>query len=693
MHTNASNRLSRSLALCGRSAWLAVWAFLFTALAGHALVLTAEEQQLANLLTTASGQTRNKAAMHPDDRLIAVARARAADMARRHYVSHVNPDGIGPNYLVRQTGYMLPAWWPTDKAANYIESLGVGYTSASETWSALMASSQHRSHLLAQDSFYRDQTSYGIGHYYDASSPYRHYWVIITAPPSDVPTLTMAAPASGVKVTTASVLARGSVSGAEVYAHLQYRLDTPGAQGVWTELPLPAGKSIGAWSVTVSGLQPGVNTIRVRTLNDSGGTAKEIARSVKLVIVKPLTSSVDGMGSLSPGFLGTTNRELGALIAIRATPAAGFIFDHWDGLPDAPGRDTYKAAQTFVMAEGLAITAHFIASPYIALASAFRGLIESPEATHERSGQFVLTLTKGGGFSGTITFGGHRYAVKGLLNSLGTATMRVPRTGLAPLDLSLQLDVTGADPTLHGVLNDGVGDIEFGAGRNQSDPALAGRYNVGIAPDAADAATPQGYGYAMIALAADGTARITGALANGAPFTTSTHYAGEHLAFYKTMYLGRGSLSGSLALNTATAGGTVHFHKPAWKSARYYASAFTTVNEVGGSRYTAPTDAAPCVQFAPDSTAGALALEAGDLPTTVEQSFTLGAGSSVQLAGLPAGWKLNIHPATGRYTGKFVHASGSVRAFSGVVSQQDRVGWGFFLGTTESGTATLGAAQ
>lgn len=681
-----SNRRTRTTALSG---WLALWLFLFTTLAGRATTLTAEEQQIANYLTTASGQTRDKAAMHTDDRLIAVARARAQDMARRNYVSHVNPDGNGPNYLVRATGYTLPAWWGTDRAANYVESLGVGYTTASETWTALMASPHHRAHLLAEDAFFRDQTSYGVGHYFDAGSTYKHYWVIITAPPSDLPTLTITAPVEGGKLTTFSVLAKGRVSGDGIYAHLQYRLDTPAGTGVWKELALPAGKATGAWSVNLTGLIPGTHTLRARTLKTDGSTAKEVASTFRYIVVTPLKVSVDGPGKVSDGFLGTHSREVGALLSIRATAAADFIFDQWEGLPDTPGLDVYKAAQTFAMADGLALTAHFIASPFTALASAFRGLITAPDAAHARSGELLATLTKGGGFSGVIYFGGHRYAIKGLLNSLGDATVNVPRPGLSTLALTLHLDVTGADPTLHGVLNDGLGDLAIAADHNATDPALAGRYNVGIAPDATAAATPQGYGYAMISVSAGGTATLTGTLANGAVFTTSTHTTAGHLVFYKTLYTGSGALSGELTLDAATATGTVHFHKPARPTALYYASAFSTANETVGTRYTAPLGSAPCVEFAPGSTAGSVALEAGDLPATVEQTFTLGTSSSVQI---PVGWKLKINPATGRYTGKFLHPSGTQRSFSGVLSQQDRVGWGFFLGTTESGTATLGAA-
>lgn len=52
-----------------------------------------------------------------------VARARAKDMADRGYFAHVNPDGNAANYLLKQAGYVLPTWWPTDRDLNYVESI------------------------------------------------------------------------------------------------------------------------------------------------------------------------------------------------------------------------------------------------------------------------------------------------------------------------------------------------------------------------------------------------------------------------------------------------------------------------------------------------------------------------------------------------------------------------------------------
>ena len=152
--------------------------------ASRATELSADEQQLAAHLTGDRGQRRNSPRMRLDPILTAVARARAEDMAVRRYFAHVNPDGLGPNALVRAAGYALPSSWGGGRSQNTIESIGAGYATAEQAWEGWMNSPSHRTHLLASSSFYRDQVNFGIGSYSDPSSPFRRYWVIITAPPS-----------------------------------------------------------------------------------------------------------------------------------------------------------------------------------------------------------------------------------------------------------------------------------------------------------------------------------------------------------------------------------------------------------------------------------------------------------------------------------------------------------------------------
>jgi uncharacterized protein YkwD len=143
--------------------------------------LNSQEQEIANFAINHPDQGRPF--MSCDPILAQVARARAVDMGTRNYFSHTNPDGYGPNYLVRQAGYVLPSWYGSADNANNIESIAAGYPTAAAAWAGWLNSAGHRTHVLAEDSFWADQTSYGIGYAYVPNSTYKHYWVFISAPP------------------------------------------------------------------------------------------------------------------------------------------------------------------------------------------------------------------------------------------------------------------------------------------------------------------------------------------------------------------------------------------------------------------------------------------------------------------------------------------------------------------------------
>lgn len=143
--------------------------------------LNAQEQQIARFLFQSPQQQRLALTCHP--LLARVARERAQDMAQRDYFGHTNPDGFGPNYLVRQTGYRLPAYYNPAPEANNIESIGGGYTTSEEAWQGWMNSPGHRTHLLGLHPFYAEQIEYGIGYAYAPASSWGHYWVVITAKP------------------------------------------------------------------------------------------------------------------------------------------------------------------------------------------------------------------------------------------------------------------------------------------------------------------------------------------------------------------------------------------------------------------------------------------------------------------------------------------------------------------------------
>jgi len=136
--------------------------------------LNTQEQQIETLFRNDSEQHRQNPTRN--DILAQVARARAQDMAQRNYFSHTNPDGHQPNFMVEEAGYSLPDCYPDN--SNNIESIGLNYTAAVDSWQAWKDSPAHRVHVLGEDPFYADQTDYGIGYAENATSK---YWVLITA--------------------------------------------------------------------------------------------------------------------------------------------------------------------------------------------------------------------------------------------------------------------------------------------------------------------------------------------------------------------------------------------------------------------------------------------------------------------------------------------------------------------------------
>ncbi len=109
------------------------------------------------------------------------ANRKAEDMGKRSYFSHTDPDGFGPNFRVREAGYPLPSLYANAPTSNNIESIGGGFDSVDKIFTAWLNSRTHKEHMLGLTEFYAAQVEFGIGHYYDANSVFKHYWVLITA--------------------------------------------------------------------------------------------------------------------------------------------------------------------------------------------------------------------------------------------------------------------------------------------------------------------------------------------------------------------------------------------------------------------------------------------------------------------------------------------------------------------------------
>ena len=138
--------------------------------------LTPEAKSLAELVINDPLQTRP--ALICNKLLSRVADAKAKEMAELGRVSHIGRSAA--NRRLIEGGYKLAAIYPR-MFENNVEAIAGGIKDPGETWEAFKESLGHRTHLLAENEFYRIQNEIGVGFYKDLNSPHIYYWVIFIA--------------------------------------------------------------------------------------------------------------------------------------------------------------------------------------------------------------------------------------------------------------------------------------------------------------------------------------------------------------------------------------------------------------------------------------------------------------------------------------------------------------------------------
>jgi uncharacterized protein YkwD len=121
-----------------------------------------------------------------NDTIAKVAEEKVIDMAKRNYIGHVDPDGIGINLKLHEAGYTMPEEWIKDKKSNLFESIGGGKNTGVEMVKMLLvdagsARAGHRRHILGIDDFYADCPDIGIGFVRDPNSKFKTYMSILIA--------------------------------------------------------------------------------------------------------------------------------------------------------------------------------------------------------------------------------------------------------------------------------------------------------------------------------------------------------------------------------------------------------------------------------------------------------------------------------------------------------------------------------
>jgi hypothetical protein len=432
-----------------------------------------------------------------------------------------------------------------------------------------------------------------------------------------------------------------------------------------------------------------------------GGTAYEPPASENVVINANATTAVTGTYTA----LSTGTGALTVTLSPASAAGSGWYLDSSSGTVEKSG-----ATQTgisggphvlnFTMAAGyitpapqnvtilpdekLTATGTYTkAPPFVGAAESFVGISPSGFAG------LTLSLQANGRFTGKLMAYPGSYSISGSLNSAGYFAGTY---GKPPVAYSIT--VTGSTPGTY-LLTGSSNGSELSAypdayAKGQTVAEL-GKYTALFTGTDTSPAIPQGTGYATVTVSKTGAGSVTGKLADGTSFSSSSvlvagSNGNELFIFDPNIYSKKGLLSGILQFGNPPDGaftGTLLWQKAPHKGT-YYAAGFQSVLSATGALYT--YDKTNPVPF----TTGTVTFSGGGLEGPVMQPFTV-SDKGIVTTGTTA-VKLTIKGSTGAVSGSF-KPDGSTKAisFSGLLIQQPApIAGGYFLGPVVSGTGLSG---
>ncbi|MBC8010979.1 MAG: delta-60 repeat domain-containing protein [Burkholderiales bacterium] len=327
-------------------------------------------------------------------------------------------------------------------------------------------------------------------------------------------------------------------------------------------------------------------------------------------------------------------------------------------------------------------------------ARAYLGLLTPDDVETRLFGSVRIQVAATGNYTGSIVQGPVTIPLRGTFDAEGRSVQVILSKGLRYL-LDLSFERGGADGEhIEGAFAtpDGVESVlAYPAGFNtKTRPAVQFRgdyvnvYSIsGISPTP----RPQGTSVFTLQVGLDGSARLTGFLAEGTPFTAATQLDPTGvMRVHAPLFKGLGHFSGTLGIDTSKFGrnvtGFIIFHRPA-SPGLIFPAGFVTGGSVEG-RLHRPAVGAPPLKLPATPNNTVLTITDGNLPADLTQGLTLGINHrALPVAPLTAGLDklaLNFNAATGTVSGSFVPAGQSKPVtLRGVFFNEEQVALGFVL--------------
>jgi len=515
-------------------------------------------------------------------------------------------------------------------------------------------------------------------------------------PDGTPPTVAITAPASGARLTNASVELRGTARDNFGVVAVECRVENAGGTNDYEIATTTNGWT--NWSAMVTGLIPGTNVFRVRSWDDSGNASVVASRVVTYVALAPLTLVASGNGTFAPSWNGQL-LPVGMGQTVTAVPGAGYVFSNWVG-----GLTSTSARLTFLMESGLVLQANFVANPFNRTKGLYNGLFYDATngVQHSNCGFLTLKLSDRGKYSGSLQLAGKRHSFTGLFDLAGRSTSTVKRSATNNLRVELSMMPDGSPNDLTGRListntqwlAELLADRAPIYGTTNPSP-YRGRYTLVIPWNEPAAGSAGGDGFGDLLVAPNGRLTFKGTLGDGTPASQSVALSkGGYWPWYVPLLGGKGSLLSWTALNTNPApapslSGMLHWFKPALVVARYYSNGFAFETPVEGSVYQPPS-ANFILQLAPF---GEVDFRDGNLTGSFTNIVGLGAYNKVLNLSPEQPLTMTFSLASGRMQGSVTLTNAGqrvTRSFKGAVLQRQNYGSGFLLGTNQSGRVHLG---
>jgi hypothetical protein len=214
----------------------------------------------------------------------------------------------------------------------------------------------------------------------------------------------------------------------------------------------------------------------------------------------------------------------------------------------------------------------------------------------------------------------------------------------------------------------------------------AGQYTFIISGSVGDSTRPTGDGYGTLTVDTSGNVMMKGALADGSSISHTAVLSREGLwPVFVPLYGGKGMLVGWVGFTNVAGNdlvGQLNWVRLSQPAARFYPGGFTNETMLAGSRYNPSLGA---LSF----TNSTLIFSGGNLSASFTNTVSLGANGKTDHTS-PNSLFLNLTIPTGWFRGTTREpASGRLLGFNGVVLQKQNAGFGYFLGTDQSGQVML----